>query len=244
MGGESRDREEYPYAPELGQILSPRSVLRACIGRGVGCKVRPPMAARPAHAPPQPRRTRRSTKNLPLLVAGVIGLSAGFVARQAAAEPTAGLETSEPGPRAAALPSVSLDQYPPPSARRNVLIAGGLTVAAWYGLALGSSYIWPDTVGAKDLRIPVAGPWIAFAHSGCGPVASCSETVVVIRAIATLLDGVGQATGLAIASEGLFLPTQEPKRVPAEALQEKRFELHPTFDAGKNTVGFGVLGVF
>jgi len=172
------------------------------------------------------------------------GLLVGLVARQAAAEPRANAETSDAGPRAAALPSASPDEYPPPSARRNTLIAGSLTVAAWYGLALGSSYIWPDTIGAKDLRIPVAGPWLAFAHSGCGPVASCSEVIVVVRAIATLLDGVGQATGLAIAGEGLFLPIREPKRVPAEALQQKRFELHPTFDAGKNTVGLGVLGVF
>jgi hypothetical protein len=181
---------------------------------------------------------------LPLAVALLIGLLAGLVAREAAAESPDSSETSTAGPRAAALPSVSLDQYPPPSARRNTLIAGGLTLAAWYGLALGSSYIWPDTIGAKDLRIPVAGPWMAFAHSGCGPVASCSEAIVVIRAIATALDGVGQATGLMIAGEGLFLPTQEPKHVPAEALQQKRFEMRPTFDAGKNTVGFGVLGVF
>jgi hypothetical protein len=82
---------------------------------------------------------------------------------------------------------------------------------------------------------------MSFAHSGCGRVASCSEVIVVIRAIATALDGIGQATGLAIAGEGLFLPTQEPKRVPAESA---RFQLHPSFDAGKNTVGFGVLGVF
>ncbi|HEY5376167.1 MAG TPA: hypothetical protein VIK01_20945 [Polyangiaceae bacterium] len=175
------------------------------------------------------------------------GLSAGLAARPAAAEPADSSETSAAGPRTAALPSVSLDQYPAPSARRNLLIAGGVTLASWYGLALGSSYIWPDTVGAKDLRIPVAGPWLAFAHSGCGRVASCSEVLVVIRAIATALDGIGQASGVAFVGEGLFLPTQEPKRVPAEAAEaasEPHFELHPTFDAGKNTVGFGVLGVF
>jgi hypothetical protein len=200
------------------------------------------MAPRPALVSTEPRLSRRSTSRLPLVVA--IGLMAGFAARPAAAEPTDSSETSEAGPRAAALPSVSLDQYPPPSARRNLLLAGGVTLAAWYGLALGSSYIWPDTVGAKDLRIPVAGPWMAFAHSGCGPVASCSEAIVVVRAIATMLDGIGQASGLAFVGEGLFLPTQEPKRIPAEALEQQRFELHPTFDAGKNTVGFGVLGVF
>ena len=201
------------------------------------------MAPRPAAASTEPRRLRRSVSRQPLALALAAGLSAGFAARQAAAEPTESAETSGAGPRAAALPSVSLDQYPAPSARRNLLIAGGVTVASWYALALGSSYLWPDTVGAKDLRIPVAGPWLAFAHSGCGPVASCSKVIVVIRAIATALDGIGQASGVAFVGEGLFLPTQEPKRVPAEALQQ-HFELHPTFDAGKNTVGFGVLGVF
>ncbi|HEX3850431.1 MAG TPA: hypothetical protein VHW01_05660, partial [Polyangiaceae bacterium] len=179
------------------------------------------MAPRPAFASIEPRHSRRSTSRLPLAGAIAVGLSAGFVARTAAAEPSSRSETSEAGPRAASLPSVSLDQYPPPSARRNLLIAGGVTVATWYGLALGSSYIWPDTVGAKDLRIPVAGPWIAFAHSGCGPVASCSEALVVIRSIVTMLDGIGQASGLAFVGEGLFLPTQEPKRVPAEALLQK-----------------------
>jgi hypothetical protein len=230
---------------EVGPNPEPRYVLRACIGRRVGTIVRPAMAPRPALASTEPRLLRRPARRLPWAIA--IGLTAGLTTRQAAAEPPASSETSEAGPRAAALPSLSLDQYPPPSARRNLLIAGGVTVAAWYSLALGSSYIWPDTVGAKDLRIPVAGPWIAFAHSGCGPVASCSKTIVVIRAIATLLDGIGQASGVAFVGEGLFLPTQEPKRVPAEAAETSeapRLELHPTFDAGKNTVGFGVLGVF
>ena len=202
------------------------------------------MAPRTALASTEPRRSLRCSRSrLPQALAIVIGLLAGLAARPASAEPTDGSETSAAGPRAAALPSVSLDQYPAPSARRNLLIAGGVTLAGWYGLALGSSYIWPDTVGAKDLRIPVAGPWLAFAHSGCGPVASCSKVIVVIRAIATMLDGIGQASGVAFVGEGLFLPTQEPKRIPAEALQQ-HFELHPTFDAGKNTVGFGVLGVF
>jgi hypothetical protein len=201
------------------------------------------MAPRPALASTELRRSLRSTRRLPLALAMATGLSAGIAARPAAAEPTDSSETSAAGPRTAALPSVALDHYPSPSARGNLLIAGGVTLASWYALALGSSYLWPDTVGAKDLRIPVAGPWLAFAHSGCGPVASCSEVIVVIRAIATALDGIGQASGVAFVGEGLFLPTQEPKRVPAEALQQ-HFELHPTFDAGKNTVGFGVLGVF
>ena len=113
------------------------------------------------------------------------------------------------------------------------------------GLALGASYIWPDTIGAKDLRIPVAGPWISFAHSGCGPVADCHEEIVVLRAIATAFDGVGQIGGLLIAGQGLFLPTQEPKREHGwKPFRDYAVEMQPTLDAGKNTVGFGVAGVF
>jgi hypothetical protein len=183
---------------------------------------------------------------LPLLAASV-GLMAGLSARVAAAEPTGSPEGSEaPGPRASAATSrLQLDELPPPSARRNLIIAGAVTTASWYGLALGSSYLWPDTVGAKDLRIPVAGPWMAFAHSGCGNVSDCSKVLVVVRAIATMLDGIGQASGLAFATEGLFMPTQEPRATRVStALAPTHIELHPTFDAGKNTVGFGLLGVF
>jgi len=178
------------------------------------------------------------------VAAALIGLLAGLAPRTAAAQPTVA-EATEPDGREGLgpVPNVTLDQYPPPSARTNLLIGGAATTAAWYGLALGSSYLWPDAVGAKDLRIPVAGPWIALSHSGCGNVSDCSTLIVVLRAIATTVDAIGQASGLAIAAEGLFLPTQEPKRTHAE-LKPNGFELRPTFDAGKNTVGFGVLGVF
>ncbi|MES1174444.1 MAG: hypothetical protein ABUL62_08945 [Myxococcales bacterium] len=179
-----------------------------------------------------------------LAAATLFGLLAGALPGVAQAQSVeaapSDAELQEPLAR---VPNVALDQYPPPSARTNLLIAGAVSTAAWYGLALGSSYAWPDTVGAKDLRIPVAGPWIALSHSGCGNVADCSKVIVVLRAIATALDGIGQAGSLGLFAEGLFLPTQEPKRKRAE-LKLKGVEWRPTFDAGKNTVGFGVLGVF
>jgi hypothetical protein len=84
---------------------------------------------------------------------------------------------------------------------------------------------------------------MALSHSGCGNVSDCSKVIVVVRAIATAIDAIGQASGIAIAAEGLFLPTREPKRERAE-LKLNGFEWHPAFDAGKNSVGFGVLGVF
>ncbi|MEP7052920.1 MAG: hypothetical protein ABJB12_21320 [Pseudomonadota bacterium] len=204
------------------------------------------MAVRPAR-PFRSPSSYGSAARLPLLAGALAGLVAGFTTRPAAAEPTDAPDGSEaPGPRASAASSrLKLDELPPPSARRNLIIAGAVTTASWYGLALGASYIWPDTVGAKDLRIPVAGPWMAFAHSGCGNVSDCSKVLVVVRAIVTALDGIGQASGIAFATEGLFMPTQEPKGTRAStALAPTHIELHPTFDAGKNTVGFGLLGVF
>ena len=191
-----------------------------------------------------PRLAIRPIPRLFVAVAWAFGLLAGSLPRaahaQSAVAPAPSTDSAEV---LGSAPSVTPDEYPPPSARTNLLIAGGVTTASWYALALGSSYLWPDTVGANDLRIPVAGPWMALSHSGCGNVSDCSKVIVVIRAIATTIDAIGQASGLAIAAEGLFLPTQEPKRKRAE-LKLNGVELHPTFDAGKNTVGFGVLGVF
>jgi len=194
------------------------------------------MASRPAI---------RSLPRAMLPAAALIGLVAGIAPRLASAQSVAALESEEKTTKLPPAPSVDLDDYPPPSARRNLIIAGLGSTAAWYGAALAASYAWPDTVGANDLRIPVAGPWMALSHSGCGHVSDCSKVIVVLRAIATTLDAIGQAAGLAIAAEGLFMPTQERK--PARAPLDDRasnFKLRPTFDAGKNTVGFGVLGVF
>ena len=188
---------------------------------------------------------RGSLPRLIPAVAVLIGLSVGSLSRSAAAQPKPD-SASEPADVAESAPASQLDQYPPPAARTNLLIASAATTATWYGLALAASYAWPTTVGANDLRIPVAGPWIALSHSGCGNVSDCSKVIVVLRAIATTLDAIGQAAGLAIAAEGLFMPTQEPRRAHAAlpANRDADFALRPTFDAGKNSVGFGVLGVF
>lgn len=207
------------------------------------------MASRPAI-----RRLPRAIS----VVAALTGLLTGSLARSAAADPldpAPGADLAAPSdaqPAGEARLGPRADSYPPPSARTNLLLAGAASTAAWYGLALASSFAWPDTVGAKDLRIPIAGPWMALGETGCGNVSDCSKVLVVLRAIATTIDGIGQAGGLAIAAEGLFLPTQE-RRDRKRAAAERRhtiqpsasFSWRPTFvDAGKNSVGVGVLGVF
>src|SRR6478735_8996573 len=193
-----------------------------------------------------PRPAIRSISRVAVLAAGFFGLMAGTLPRIAAAEPGAAKAAAFPDP-SDPLPntsrSVTADEYPPPAAKRNLLIAGLASTALWYGGALGVSYAVDDPAMAKDLRIPFAGPWMALSHTGCGGGPDCNTLLVVLGAIATSLDGIGQAAGLALAAEGLFMPTREPKRAHA-ALRAKRakrftdFDLRPTFDAGQNSVGF------
>lgn len=201
----------------------------------------PRMAPRPA--------IRSILRAIPLALV-FFGLLAGATPRRAAAEPTLrtpmGPDPSQPLPPSQ---SVQLDEYPPPAARRNLMIAGFGSTAAWYGAALGVSFAVDDPAMAKDLRIPFAGPWMALTHTGCGGGPQCNTFLVVLGAIATSLDGIGQAAGLALAAEGLFMPTQEQtKRARAAggllAPRRNGLDLRPTFDAGKNSVGFGVIGVF
>src|SRR6478735_8164348 len=205
-----------------------------------------------------PRPAIRSISRVAVLAAGFFGLMAGTLPRIAAAEPGAAKAAAFPDP-SDPLPntsrSVTADEYPPPAAKRNLLIAGLASTAVWYGGALGVSYAVDDPAMAKDLRIPFAGPWMALSHTGCNGGPQCNTFLVVLGAILTSLDGVGQIAGLGLAGEGLFMPTQEPRRTRAGLRgprdqsakrddRHKTFDWHPTFDAGKNTVGFGVLGVF
>lgn len=199
-----------------------------------------------------PRPAIRSISRVALLTAGFFSLTASIAPRNAAAEPTSAKAAAFPDP-AEPLPtsgrSVTLDEYPPPAAKRNLLIVGLTSTALWYGGALGVSYAVDDPAMAKDLRIPFAGPWMALSHTGCNGGPQCNTFLVVLGAILTSLDGVGQIAGLGLAGEGLFMPTQEPKRGraaqrAASAKGHKDFDWRPTFDAGKNTVGLGVLGVF
>jgi hypothetical protein len=174
----------------------------------------------------------------------ILGLLAGSAPRRASADPAPpARDSGAPSEALPPTPSVAPDEYPPPAARRNLVVFGLASSAVWYGGALVASYASPDAAGAKDLRIPFAGPWMSLSHTGCSGDPDCNTLLMVLGAIATTLDGIGQAGGLALAAEGLFMPTQEPKRRRA-SLSHKHFDLRPTFDAGKNSVGFGVLGVF
>jgi hypothetical protein len=168
-------------------------------------------------------------------VALALGCSAPKLAR--ADEPVR-ITTYDPG------------EYPPPSTRWGLLAVGAGTSLVWYGGGLACSYLWPEAPGARDLRIPVAGPWMALADTGCADGdPDCSTFMVVTRAILTTMNGIGQAGGLAIVGEALFLPTAEAeaqaaaRRAAARRTSSLRVRALPVL-APDGGVGLGVFGQF
>ncbi len=148
------------------------------------------------------------------------------------------------------------EAYPTPPTRSSVALAGAAVTAAFYAPAFGASYMWPDSPGAEDLRIPVAGPWMKLFQTGCAENDSdCSTFWVVTGAIFVGLDGLGQAGGVGLLLESLFMTTREPGSVPppAASLPSYRANVAPApsltlrpvpYHAGRDAFGLGVIGTF
>jgi hypothetical protein len=139
-------------------------------------------------------------------------------------------------------------EYPPPSTRWMLMGGGVATTAVFYGAAAGLSYAYPDAPGAKDLRLPVVGPWMAIANNGCrADEPDCSGLWVALRTVVTAIDGLAQAGGVGIFLEGVFLPTQKP--APSATPETKKppkdfsFVAAPTA-LGSRGIGIGVAGSF
>jgi hypothetical protein len=150
--------------------------------------------------------------------------------------------------------------YPPPGARWGVIGVGLATSAFFYGAAAGMSYAFPDAPGARDLRTPVIGPWIAISNNGCPPGEDCARLWVVMRSIATAIGGLAQAGGILVALEGIFMPTQyaaegsiprapkapapPPSSPETPKPNEKLFWIPTPMAIGTAGVGAGVVGRF
>jgi hypothetical protein len=153
-------------------------------------------------------------------------------------------EPSLPSATAGLAPAPLPADVPPPAARTNALIAGIATTAVAYGLALSTSFLVDerDFRGAKQLRIPIAGPWLSLAKTGCPTNdPDCSTAPLVIGAILTIFDGVAQAGGLGIIGEGLFLKTSSGR--PAQKAAGPTMRAVP-LNFEKGGLGLGVLGTF
>jgi hypothetical protein len=161
----------------------------------------------------------------------------------------------EPGAAASPAPAPAADELPPPGARATHIVAGAATTVVSYGLALGASYLFApeDLNGAKDLRIPIAGPWMALGRTGCPKTEpDCSAATLVVGAILMIFDGVAQAGGLGVIGEGLFLNTSSARPAAQKAQSGQapgRYAAQGTvravpFNFGKDGVGLGVIGTF
>jgi hypothetical protein len=170
-----------------------------------------------------------------LLALTVLGSCA--VSKTAAADEPVRTETYDAG------------AYPPSSTRFSLFAVGASMSLASYGGAVGSSYLWPDAPGARQLRIPVAGPWLSLGHTGCADTnPGCATLGIVLRAVLTGLDGVVQAGGLALITEALFLPTAAPADVGARSRSRRThagLRLRPVpIVTSSEMFGLGVAGQF
>lgn len=103
------------------------------------------------------------------------------------------------------------DRRPPGAARTKLFLTGAAVTGAFYAPVLGASYIWDRHLGAEQMRIPVAGPWLGFSKTKlCNArpeLDNCSNFLVVAGAVLLVLDGIGQAGGVGLMLESIFLPT-------------------------------------
>ena len=126
---------------------------------------------------------------------------------------------------------------PQGSAQVNLILVGAAVTAGWYGAAVGTSYLWSDSDGASALRIPVVGPYMALAKTGCGEnETNCDTVAVVLRTLLTLLSAVGQTGGVLVMGEGLFLPTAPPARRGSVAEPPARL-VRPNVSVAPSAVG-------
>jgi hypothetical protein len=123
----------------------------------------------------------------------------------------------------------------------NVALTGIGVSAGFYVAALVPSLIWSHGPWAPDLRIPFAGPWMAMNDFKCNGEHPCGTPLVVVRGILAGLDGVGQAGGLFIALESLFMPVQSSSRASARPATKHAW-VRPVPLLGRDVVGLGIVG--
>jgi hypothetical protein len=175
------------------------------------------------------------------VLAGAIALSAVSARPAHAEEPTLAEAHYDPS------------EYPPTGTQGRLIRTGaGLTVG-WYAAAVGTSFMWQNAPNASDLRIPVAGPWMALPDTGCGSKEpDCETAVVAFRTVVTIISGVGQLGGLLVLAEGLFVGSGTPSAAPARPAVSARdrsdwagIDWSPTAVAlPDGSLGIGISGRF
>ncbi len=173
----------------------------------------------------------------------------GAPAEGAEAPTGSAIEPSDPAADPAAVattPGPPVYDLPPPSARWNTLFTGLAVTGVSYGLAVGASYVFHSEQTSDELRIPIVGPWMAIARTGCREDdPNCSTVLMVVGAIFTGVDGVLQAGGLGIALDAAFMPTSASSSKREKRKESPAATIRPVpYVAGRDSVGLGVVGTF
>jgi hypothetical protein len=127
----------------------------------------------------------------------------------------------------------------------NLVLVGAGVAVFWYGAAVGTSYLWPDADGAASLRIPVAGPYMALAKTGCSSAEpDCTTLTVVVRTLFTGLSAIGQTGGVLAALEGVFVPSRGRPRAPSGRAEPAAHVAVAPAALGPGGLGLGLLGTF
>jgi hypothetical protein len=195
-------------------------------------------------APTSKKRHKRAMRKRLLALFAVLFASAALFAPEARAD--------EPEP----LHRYTDDRRPPGSVRTKLFLTGAAVTGAFYVPVLGASYIWDEHPAAAQMRIPVAGPWLGFSKTKlCADrpeEGKCSEFLVVTGAVLLVLDGIGQAGGVGLMLESIFLPTG-PRRAARQTSaslapltwQSGNFRVTPVPTVGRNSdLGLSLLGSF
>lgn len=125
-------------------------------------------------------------------------------------------------------PVMTVDEgaYPPPPVRTKLLLAGVGMTGAFYGGAVGASYLWESDPGASDLRLPFVGPWMKLGQTTlCTPEAQalgCNDFIQVGGAVLAALSGLGQLAGTGFVLEALFMKTAAPSGADVASLGHAR----------------------
>jgi hypothetical protein len=202
-------------------------------------------------------------------IIAVLALSAALPARAFADDDEKKSEKSEKSDKAESEMAASLSRYPPFSTRFKVMAAGLIVTGAAWGVSFGISRGWPEAPchitlagsfgpdgktpcasgppGYNALAIPVAGPWIALAKSGCpSDNPQCNGASIAGRGVAYVLDGIIQAAGVALFIQSLVMKTEpvESNKTSAFALRYRGLSATPVPLALPSGGGLGLVGTF
>jgi hypothetical protein len=189
-----------------------------------------------------------------LPVAAIALLSAAAPARADDVPPAAVVASVDPGPAGEVLE----ERYPPSLVRLKLIAAGVVVTGLAWGAAFACASSWPyvpnpapgaesGPPGSGQLKIPVAGPWIALGHSGCAPdEPDCAVAKVAVRDVLMVIDGLVQAAGVALIVEAVVMKTSPEKAKKSSLLGLKLggVEVRPVPVMTPTMQGLGFSGSF